>query len=369
MRGYKVKIYPNKAQEQYLLKQIGACRYVYNYFLDLKSKTYLETGKSLSYAGMCRELTKLRHEIDWLGATQSTPLQQSLRNLDTSFNRFFRKKSKYPKFHKKGEKDTMKKVLDWSIEGNHINITKNIAVSFRGKFPKERQATLTITRDSSGSWWASTLGEESRIKPKLKKKVLGIDVGIETLATLSDGTKYKNINTLKKYKESIRTASKKLSRTQKGSNRRNKARTKLSRIHRKVGFIRQNYLHHISRAIVGKNHAVIAVEDLSVVNMMKNRKLSKAISDVSWGELLRQIEYKQIWNGGKFVKVGRFFPSSKTCSNCNFIISKLPLNIRSWNCPRCLVKHDRDINASIMIAKQAGERLGVETGDGSVRFA
>lgn len=358
-RGYKVKLYPNKEQEQQLLKIAGACRFIYNYFLDRKKTEYLQNGKNLTYNMLSRELTQLRKEIKWLSDVQAVPLQQSLRNLDVAYNKFFSGQNKFPKFHTKKSKQSIRKVNGWSIKDNKIVLQRGVSIRFRGNFPLEAQGTLTITRDSVGDWYAATIGYEEVKQPKLKGAI-GIDLGLTHIAITSNGKKFDNPRVLKGLLRQLQVASKALSRTKKGSKTRQKKRIVLAKLHRKVERVRKNGLHHISKAIVSKNHAIIAVEDLAVKNMMKNRKLSRAIGDVSWNELLRQITYKQEWNGGQVVKIGRFFPSSKTCFSCNFIIDKLPLNIREWECPKCNSILDRDINAAQMILKQAEEQLEVE---------
>lgn len=358
VRGYKVKIYPTEAQGQILLQHMGACRFVYNHFLDRKKTKYLKTGKNISYLVMSRELTQLRKNTDWMQKTQFQPLQQSLRSLDVAYNRFFKKLAKFPNFHKKNGKQSMRKVTGWSIKGKHISIMNGVCVRFRGMFPTERYGTLTISRDTVGNWWASTIAKEERRTPKLKGTV-GVDIGLNHLAITSDGDKYANGRFLKDSLLRLRTASKNLSRKQKGSKNRTKAKLHLARLYLKIANRRKNHLHHVSRVIVGKNHSMIAVEDLSVKNMMANRRLAHSISDAGWGELIRQLTYKQKWNGGEIVKIDRFFPSSKTCSTCGFVCQILPLSIRVWQCPKCFSKHDRDLNASINI-KRAGELLGVE---------
>jgi len=358
-RGFKVKIYPTFSQEQILLQHIGACRFVYNHFLDKKKTAYLETGKNISYLTMSRELTKLRRETDWMKEVQFQPLQQSLRCLDVSYNRFFKKQAKFPNFHKKNGKQSMRKVTGWSIDGNRISIMKGLSVRFRGTFLEKREGTLTISCDAQGNWWASTIAQEERKTPKLKGSI-GVDVGLNHLAVTSDGKKYENERSLKNLLAYIQVASKDLSRKKKGSKNRAKAKQRLSRLHLKVANKRRNRLHHVSRAIVSKNHTLIAVEDLSVKNMMANRRLARSIADASWGELIRQIAYKQEWNGGKLVKIDRFFPSSKTCSACGFIMQSLSLSTREWECLKCKTTLDRDVNAALNI-KRAGELLDVET--------
>jgi len=359
-RGYRAKLYPSCSQKQVLLRHIDACRFVYNYFLDKKKTTYLETGKNITYLTMSKELTKLRHETEWMRSVQFQPLQQSLRCLDVAYNRFFRKQARFPNFHKKNGKQSMRKVMGWSINGNHVNIMDGVSVRFRGAFPAKREGTLTVTRDTAGNWWASTIATEKRKTPRLKGSI-GVDMGLNHLAVTSDGEKHENERSLGGSLARIRSASKNLSRKLKGGANRRKAKILLARLHLKVANKRKNRLHHVSKAIVGKNHAIIALENLAVKNMMANRRLSRSIADVGWGELVRQFGYKQEWNGGKMVKIDRFFPSSKMCSSCYFVMPSLPLSAREWTCPRCEAVHDRDVNAAKNILKQAGEQLGAET--------
>lgn len=363
-RGYKVKIYPNNEQKQTLLKYIGSCRYVYNYFLASKITIYSETGIYLPYGEMSQELTRLRREVKWLSEIKLQSLQQSIRNLDKSFFSYLRDKSSFPRFHKKGSKNSFRKVRGWKVENNSLTIMRGVTVPFKGIFPKKREGTLTITLDCSGNWWASTQSENSYLKPDLNG-IVGLDLGLTDLVVTSEGDRFDNIRPLKKLLAKLKKASQAFSRTKKDSKRREKTRLKRARLHAKVANIRSNYLHHVSKAIVGKNHAVIAVEDLAVKNMMQNRNLSRAISDVAWNELVRQITYKQEWRGGRVIKVGRYFPSSKTCFVCNTVVKSLPLSVRSWTCGKCQTTHDRDLNAAKMIAKQAGEQLDVEAGESS----
>lgn len=355
--GYKVKLYPNPSQEQVMIRHLGACRFVYNHFLALKKQTYLETGRNLTYNQMSKLLTQLRKDTSWMQEIRIVPLQQSLRQLDVAYNRFFRKESMFPRFKKRGSGNSFKKVIDWTIQGSKIRIMRGLEVRYRGDFIYGK--TLTISQDSDGTWWAAT-SIDKKIEPQNMNGSIGVDLGINTLITTSDGKKYDNARPLNGTLERIKSASKHLSKKKKGSKRREKARLELAKLHRKVHFIRTNHLHHVSKAIVSKNHAVIALENLAVANMMKNRRLSHSISDASWGELIRQITYKQERRGGKVVKIDRFFPSSKTCSVCDFVVDSLPLSVRNWTCGKCGTEHDRDINAAKMIKKQAAVLLGVE---------
>lgn len=358
MSGYKVKLYPTRSQEQELLKYAGACRFVYNYFLDRKTKLYAEEGENLSYLMMSKELTALRKELPWLNITRA-PLDQTLRKLDNALGNFFKKRSAYPVFKKKNGPQSVSKFGEWRVMGNRLHIFRGLGgVRFRGPLPTGKRRTLTISRDAVGDWYASTLAEVEKEQPILKGTI-GLDMGLMHLVTTSDGEKYENPKVLGGLLNRVRRDSKALSRTKKGSKTRSKKRLRLARTYRRVERVRTNGLHHTSTAIVRKNHTMIAVEDLNVRGMMQNRRLSRGISDASWSRLVAMLTYKQEWRGGKVVKVDRFFPSSKTCSDCGYVMSTLPLNVRQWTCPECGSSHDRDINAARNI-KSAGERLSVE---------
>lgn len=356
IRGYKVKVYPNKTQEQTFLQTIGACRFVYNHFLEEKKNYYLEHKKSLSYGATSKQLTKLRKDISWLSQIQFQPLQQSLRALDVSYGRFFRKQAKFPRFKsKKDARQSFRKVTGWKVNGNKINIMDGVSVRFRGVLPINGLGTISIFRTSTGKWYASTTVKTEVKRIKRYRKPIGVDLGLKTLATTSEGKKYPNIPI-----ENTKRENQALSRKKKGSKTREKARVVLALKQEKIKNKRSNHLHQMSKAIVSKNHAAIAVEDLAVKNMMQNHHLARSIGNASWGEFLRQLKYKQEWRGGKFIVIDRFFPSSKTCSKCRFILSSLSLSMRNWKCPRCGMEHDRDINAAKNILLQAGEQLGAE---------
>jgi len=358
-RGFKVKIYPTPEQEQQLLRTAGACRWIYNHYLEERTNYYLEHQKTLTYKEMSANMTRLRKELEWLSDTRLQTLQQSLRQLEDAYKRFFRNDSKFPKFKNKYGNQSFRKVTGWSVNNNKLFIMEGLTVSFRGKLPISREGTLTISRDKTGSWFASAQGFEERNQPKLNGSI-GLDFGLKNLVITSNGEKFNNIRSLDGLTVQIRSAQKALSRKQKGSNNRAKAKLALARLHKKVESKRTNHLHHVSKAIVGKNQATIVVEDLAIQNMMKNRRLARTIGDAGWGDLLRMVTYKQEWAGGKVIKINRFFPSSKTCSECNFVRKDMSLSVRNWLCPSCGIEHDRDINAALNILKQGVERLGVE---------
>jgi putative transposase len=366
-KAYKFRIYPNKTQQHDLWRIIGACRWIYNHFLDESKAYYLEHQKTIPYKEMSASMTKLRKEVDWLTEVQHQPLQQSIRGLDTAYSKFFRKEARFPRFKsRKDSRQSFRKVIRWNMKDKSLSIQSDIRVRTQGKLPPtdSHLGTLCISATKTGKWYASITALEYVDLPVIASAPIGIDLGLTHTAITSDGQKFDNLTLAKRQTKRLKYLQQSLSRKQKGSHRREKAKLELTRLHEKIANRRMNHLHQISSAITSKNHALIAVEDLAVVNMLKNHRLARSISDVSWGELVRQLGYKQQWRGGQFVKIHRFFPSSKTCSECHFVLDKLPLSVREWECPRCYTRHDRDINAAKMILKQAGEQLGVEGTDG-----
>lgn len=368
-KAYKLKLYPNITQENRLLEVANATRFVWNYYLAQKRDIYLMGGKTPNYLHCSRDLTYLKKDREWLSTVISHPLQQTLRDLEGAYGKFFKKASGLPRFKtKKDSYHSFRIPQGWRLRGDKIQIEKSTVIRTRGTLPpiKSRMTSVTISRDACGTWWASILTEQT-IKPKKKiGKPLGIDLGLNHLAVLSDGRKIENIRPRKQLQKRMKTLQQSLARTEKGSNARSRVKLELARLHRKIGYVRSNHLHLVSKKIARENQAVIYCEDLSVKNMQQNHKLAGAIADASWSKFIRQLEYKQRWSGGRLIKVDRFFPSSKTCSNCNFIIHNLPLSVRYWTCPSCHASHDRDVNAAKMVAKQgAGELLRVEGGDGN----
>jgi putative transposase len=354
-KSFKFRIYPNKEQEILLAKHFGACRFVFNHYLNKRKETYIENKKSLNYYDNANDLTQLKknNDFDWLKEINSQSLQSSLRNLDTSYSRFFRKQSKFPRFKSKYDRQSFKIPQFVKIENNELIIPKfknGIKINLYREINDEI-LFATISKSTTGNYYVSlTCGVQYQPYEKTNSKV-GIDTGIKDLAISSDGTTYENIKTLKSNLKKLKYNQRQLSKKVKGSSMRDKQKKKLAIIHEKITNIRKDYLHKVSTEIV-KNHDIISVEDLAVKNIMKNHKLSQAMSDVSLGTFYSMLEYKCEWNDKQFVKIDRFFPSSKTCSNCGWINQDLTLNIREWICPSCGKKHDRDFNASKNILKQ-----------------
>ena len=356
-KAYRLKLYPNKTQEKRLLEIADGARFVWNYYLAQKRDRYLMGGKSPSYLQCARDLTDLKRQdgMEWLDGVLVHPLQQSLRSLDRAYGAFFRKSAQFPRFKsKKDSRRSFRIPVGWKLRGSKLQIERGVVIRMRGTHPpmKARQMSVTVSRDACGTWWASILTEQE-IKPKKKTGApLGVDLGLNHLAVLSDGRKIENIRPRKQLQKRMKTLQRLLARKEKGSNASILVKLALARLHRKVGYVRSNHLHHVSKQIASENQAVIVCEDLAVKNMIRNHRLASSIADASWSELIRQLQYKQEWSGGTLVKIGRFFPSSKTCSSCGFIIQELALSVRYWTCPSCHESHDRDVNAAKVIASQ-----------------
>lgn len=354
-KSFKFRIYPNKEQEILFAKHFGACRFVFNHYLNKRKETYLEDKKSLNYYDNANDLTKLKKDDNyiWLKEINSQSLQSSLRNLDTAYGKFFRKQSKFPRFKSKYDRQSFKIPQFVKLENNELILPKfksGIKINLHREINGEI-LFVTISKSTTDKYYVSITCEVNHKPFDKNGSEVGIDTGIKDLAILSDGTTYENIKTLKNNLKKVKYNQRQLSKKVKGSSSRNKQKQKLAIVHEKITNVRKDYLHKVSTEIV-KNHDIISVEDLAVKNIMKNHKLAQAISDGSLGSFYSMLEYKCEWNDKQFVKIDRFFPSSKMCSNCGWINGDLTLNIREWKCPSCDEKHDRDFNASKNILKQ-----------------
>ena len=278
-------------------------------------------------------------------------MQQGLRHLQKAFSNFFAKRAKYPNFKKKrngGSAEFTRSAFRWK-DGCVWLAKCETALPIRWSRPLPcgvEPSTITVKLDARGRWFVSLLVDNPTIKslPACNKSV-GLDMGISSLLATSDGEKVANPKHFDRLYKQLRRVQKALSRKQKGSLNRGKAQTKVARIQGRIADSRKDFLHKLTTRLVRENQT-IAVEDLAVANMVKNHCLARSISDASWGELVRQLDYKCRWYGRTLVKIDRWFPSSKRCGHCGHVINKLPLKIRSWDCPQCGTHHDRDINAA-----------------------
>lgn len=365
-KSYKYRIYPTKNQQELFEKHFGSVRWVFNWGLEKKIKAYQKNKRQLSCFDLINELTKLKKKKDyqWLNEANSQSLQMALRNLDNAFTSFFRKQNKFPKFKsKKYGKDSFQIPQHLKLENNKLSIPKIPYIKIKLSRPIEGKIkTATISKTPTNKYFISILTEQDKElpkKPKINEKsTIGIDLGIKTFATISDGRKIENPKYLKKSERKLKREQHRLSRKQKGSKNKEKQRLKVALIHEKITNQRSDFLHKLTHQLTHENQVKsIAIENLAVRNLLKNHYLAKAISDVTWQEFRRQLEYKCDWYGRNLLIIGRFEASSKTCT-CGYINQDLKLSNRKWTCPKCKTKHDRDILASQNIKKFALIPLG-----------
>ena len=382
IRGHIIALDPTNKQATYFAKACGVARLAYNWALAEWQNQY-EQDKKYSDECLANGIEidetklnkpsqgKLRKQLNsikrqqfpfMLEVTKCSP-QLAIMQLGDAFKRFFKGESKYPQFRKKGVNDRFSlsndqfKLIDINNKP-FIKVPNLGLVRMREKLRHTGKILSAKIFKQGGKWFVSVAVElQNIIKPQPKTdKQVGIDLGITDLATLSNGEKIQAPKPLKRYLNKLKKASKCLSRKQKGSKNREKAKTKLSRLHFKISNIRKDFLHKLTTSLV-KSYDVICLENLNIKGMVKNRKLSRAINDLGFYEFKRQLIYKANQWGKTVKELDRFYPSSKTCHNCNYKLDNLLLSMRNWQCPNCHITHDRDINASINILNHATKVL------------
>ena len=351
-RAFKYRFYPTPEQETLLRCTVGCTRLVYNRALAVRTQAWYDEKKRVGYSDTSALLTewKKQDDLQFLSEVSCVPLQQGLRHLQKAFSNFFDGRAKYPTFKKKrngGSAEFTKSAF--KFRNGQVFLAKcsePLPVRWSRELPKgATPTTITVKLSPAGRWTVSLLVDvEIEPLPKCSNEI-GVDLGVTSLVALSDGEKIANPKGFNAKRRKLKKAQKALSRKQKGSNNRHKARLKVAKVHQEIADARKDFLHKLTIRLVRENQT-IAVEDLGLKNMVKNRKLALSITDASWGELVRQLEYKCDWYGRTLVKIDRWVPSSKRCGKCGHIVEKLPLNIREWDCPNCGARHDRDINAA-----------------------
>lgn len=347
---YRFRYYPTEVQASMLTRVFGTTRFVYNWALRARTDAYAE-GNSINYNTTSSMLTKLKRTegYEWIREVSCVPPQQALRHLQTAFHNFFEKRARYPTFKKKRGKQSAEYTTSaFKWDATHLNLS--ISGLGRLKIVWSRQftsvpTTATITKDTAGRYFVTlVLDETVEPMPKTGKSV-GVDLGINRLATLSNGERIHNPRHTKRLEKRLARAQRTLSRRVKGSHRREFQRLKVARIQAKIADCRQDNLHKVTTDLV-KRFDRIVIEDLDVRGMLHNYNLAKHLSDASFGAFRRTLEYKCAWYGKDLLFCDRFFPSSKRCSTCGHVVETLPLNIRVWTCPECGECHDRDENAA-----------------------
>lgn len=368
LKAVKVRLYPTPEQELILARSFGCARWYWNYALNACIQHYQETGKSLKLATYKGMLPQLKKEYPWLkDDCYSAVLQCVAINLNKAYANFFQGRAKFPRFKSKQGKQSIQYPQNVTVDGDKLVVPK--IGELKAVFHREITGTIktvTISKTPSDKYFASILCEiESKVQESSGDKTLGIDLGLKDFAIVHDGeevTKYSNPKHLKRHEKNLRRKQQKLARKTKGSKTREKYRKFVAKVHERVSNTRQDFLHKLSRKLVDESQ-VIVVENLNVKGLVRNRKLSKAISDVGWGTFVNFLAYKLERKEASLIEIDRFFPSSKKCSCCGRIVDELPLDIREWDCPSCGTHHDRDGNAALNIRTEGIRIMAMDGGN------
>ncbi|QGU96690.1 IS200/IS605 family element transposase accessory protein TnpB [Clostridium bovifaecis] len=356
-KAYKFRIYPNEKQIEIIEKTFGCSRFVYNHFLNQRNEVYSNEKRCMRYTEQQNQLPSMKKEFVWLKEIDSTSLQMALRNLDTAFKNFFQGRVDKPKF--KSKRDNYKSYTsnfvnsNIEVKKNKIKLPKlNWVKAKVHRYVEGRIINATVSITPSGKYFVS-ICVETEVNPLEKvDSIIGLDLGLTHFAIFSTGKKVDNPKYLKKSLERLAKEQKKLSRKQYDSNNYHKQRIKIAKLHEYITNQRNNFIHQLSKRIINENQVII-LEDLSVKDMLKDKDLARSISDVSWSKFITMLEYKSKWYDRVLHKIDRYFPSSKICNNCGYVIEELPLYIRKWDCPSCnTVGIDRDINSAKNILQQ-----------------
>ena len=379
LKSIKIRIYPNAVQKEFISKQLGCCRFIYNKLLDYKKTQYEQNKQSVSLSQLGKYLTNLKKQDEYLflNDVYARCLNQTMMDLIKAYDNFFKQHNGYPKF--KSKKDTKQSCrfpinvfnrpnyICNKIKGNRITLIKqlkNILFKCSRKdeiYLNENQKyihSVTLTKTSTNKYYLSILIDYNINQKDKLDTVIGLDLGIKDFIVDSNRNRYENKHFYKNKEQKLKKLQRQLSKKQNGSNNRNKLKIKLAKVHEKIRNQRLNYLHQITSKIVNENQ-IICIEDLNVNGMMQNHKLAKSIQELSLFEFRRQLEYKCRWYGRQLIIIDRFYPSSKTCHNCGYIYKGLRLSEREWVCPHCKSLIDRDYNASLNILNEGLKQMNL----------
>lgn len=372
LKAIKIRLYPTKEQVTYINKQLGCCLFVYNQCLVYRKDSYEKESISISSSDSVKYIVELKNKYEWLKEVHSKVLQQSVRNMNQAYDNFFKLHKGYPKFKSKRDNSQscrFPKDAFSGIRGNRIDLIRALSgIHFKCSRKDEiylnknqdKVSSLTLRKLSSGEFYLSILIDKPNDYRSQANGIIGIDLGIKDFIVTSDGESFDNLHYKKNKTNKLKRLQRGLSRKQKGSNNRNKARLKLAKAYNKISNQKEYYLHQVTNKLINENQ-IICLEDLNVKGMMKNHKLADSLQEMNFGEFRRIIEYKAKWYNRQIVFVDRFFPSSKTCNHCGYVYKSLKLSERQWICPDCNSIIERDYNAACNLKDEGLRIIGLSS--------
>ena len=370
LKAIKVRLYPTEEQVVYINKQLGCCRFVYNNCLEYRTSAHETNKTSISASESIKHIVLLKQDNEFLKEVHSKVLQQSVRDMNQAYDNFFKQHKGYPKFkskHDSKQSCRFPKDAFIGVRGNRIDLIKALKdIHFKCSRAdekylnrnQEKVSSLTLTKTPCGEYYLSILIDKPHQIRKEASNVVGVDLGIKDFIVTSDGEHTENPHLQKTQIKKIKRLQRQLSKKQKNSKNRERARIKLAKVYKKIKNRKQEFLHQITNKLIDENQ-VICLEDLNVRGMLKNHKLAESIQEMNFGEFRRMIEYKAMWYGRTLVVIDRYYPSSKRCNHCGHIYKQLKLNERVWVCPQCGETIDRDYNAARNILEEGQRIIGL----------
>ena len=367
LKAIKIRIYPTVEQVDFINKQLGCCRFVYNNCLAFRKDSYQNEHVSVSSSSAVKHITSLKKDNEWLKDVHSKVLQQSVRDMNQAYDNFFKLHKGFPKFkskHDNRQSCRFPKDAFIGVRGNRIDLIKVLKdIHFKCSRNDERYLnrnqdkvkSITLNKEPNGKFYLSVLINKPLRQVPQSSSMVGLDLGIKDFAVTSDGQVIENFHFKKNEESRLKRLQRQISKKVVGSKNREKARLRFAKLNEKIRNRKLNFLHDVTNHLIDENQ-VIVMEDLNVKGMVRNHKLAESISEVNWGEFRRILTYKAAWHGRQLVFIDRFYPSSKRCNHCGYIYKELTLKDRQWVCPECGSLIDRDYNAALNILEE-GERI------------
>jgi len=372
LKAIKIRIYPTAEQIDFINKQLGCCRFVYNNCLAFRKDSYQNEHISVSSFEAVKHITDLKKDFEWLKDVHSKVLQQSVRDMNQAYDNFFKHHKGFPKFkskHDNRQSCRFPKDAFIGVRGNRIDLTKVLKdIHFKCSRNDERYLnrnqnkvkSITLTKEPCGKFYLSVLIDKPLKQVPQSQNMVGLDLGIKDFAVISDGHVIENFHFKKREENKLKRLQRQISKKVIGSKNRDKARLRFAKLNEKIRNRKLHFLHDVSNHLIDENQ-VIVMEDLNVKGMVRNHKLAEGISEVNWGEFRRMLAYKASWHGRQLVFIDRFYPSSKRCNHCGYINKGLTLKDRQWVCPECGSVIDRDYNAALNILEEGEKKIGLSS--------